>query len=104
MLQLLATRQDFRDFEKIRKRVICYDNKVSLGEAIGTVPFWITFIMFICFGTCLFGIQVHIVPHAIELGNDPISAANLLSVNLGVSILGNYLFGSLGDRIGNRCQ
>jgi MFS family permease len=82
--------------------ILADNGSFTLGEAIGTAPFWITFLMFICFGTCLFGIQVHIVPHAIELGNDPISAANLLSVNLGISILGNYLGGSLGDRIGNR--
>jgi MFS family permease len=74
----------------------------SLNEAIRTAQFWITFVMFICFGICMFGVQVHIVPHATELGNSPISAANLLSVNLGTSILSNYLIGSLGDRIGNR--
>ena len=64
----------------------------SLNEAIRTAQFWITFIMFICFGICMFGVQVHIVPHAIELGNSPISAANLLSVNLhliSTNMLGN---------------
>jgi MFS family permease len=74
----------------------------SFKEAVATSQFWVLFLMFICFGICLFGIQVHIVPHAIDLGITPILAANLLSVNLGVSILGNYFVGTLGDRIGNR--
>jgi MFS family permease len=45
---------------------------------------------------------VHVVPHAIELDISAISAANVLAVMGGVSILGNYVMGGLADKIGNR--
>jgi len=90
------------EFSAEQQPVVTETTAFTLEEAIRTAQFWITFFFFICFGICMFAIQVHIVPHAIELGNSPVSSANLLSVNLGVSILGNYLIGILGDRIGNR--
>ena len=74
----------------------------SLKEAIPTRQFWLTFIMFFSYGFGFFSFLVHIVPHAIDLGIPAISAANILAVSGGVSILGNYGLGAAGDRIGAR--
>ena len=74
----------------------------SLREAVYTTQFWVTLVMFFCFGFGIFGITVHIVPHAIELGISAVSAPYVLAVMGGVSILGTYVLGGLGDRIGNR--
>jgi MFS family permease len=46
--------------------------------------------------------MVLIVPHAIDLGITAVSAANILAIIMGVSIPGNFVLGSVGDRIGNR--
>ncbi|MFC1941615.1 MFS transporter [Chloroflexota bacterium] len=75
---------------------------VSLKEAANTLQFWLVFIMFFCFGFCLFSFMVHIVPHATDLGVSAIDAANILAVIHGTSIPGNFIMGGLGDRIGNR--
>jgi MFS family permease len=74
----------------------------SLREAASTVQFWVAFSMLFCEGFCGAAVLVHIVPHAIELEIPAVIAANILAVVGGVSILGNYVLGGLGDRIGNR--
>ena len=50
----------------------------------------------------MISIMVHIVPHAIDLGVSTASAANILAIRGGVGILGTYILGALGDRMGNR--
>jgi len=74
----------------------------TLGEAVRTAQFWLYFFILFCMGYCVFTIMVHIVPHIIELGISATTAANILAVNGGVSILGNYVLGVVADRIGNR--
>jgi MFS family permease len=74
----------------------------AFREAVNTAQFWEVFAMLFCSGFGFMGLMVHIVPHAIELGVSAVSAANILAVMGGVGILGNYVLGSLADRIGNR--
>jgi len=74
----------------------------SFQEAVRTIQFWLFIFMFFCFGFCMDGAMVHIVPHAIELGIPSITAANMLAISFGISIIGNFTLGSLGDRIGSR--
>jgi len=74
----------------------------SLREAAYTVQFWVAFGIFFCFGFGVFAIVVHIVPHAIELGIPATSAATILSCRGGMGLVGNYVLGSIADRIGNR--
>jgi MFS family permease len=59
--------------------------------------------IFFCIGYAAFSITVHIVPHATKLGIPEITAANILAINGGVGIIGNFVLGGLiGDKIGNR--
>jgi MFS family permease len=74
----------------------------SFKEAVKTSQFWLAFMLLFCSGFGFMAITVHIVPHAIDLGISAISAANILSLMGGVGILGNYVMGSVADRIGNR--
>ncbi len=76
---------------------------LSLKEAVHTVQFWLVAIVFFCFGYIAYGMMVHIVPHITRLEISDINAANVLAVNGGVGIVGNFVLGGLvGDRIGNR--
>jgi len=74
----------------------------SFKEAVSTRQFWLLSGLFFCFGFALYGVIVHIVPHGIDLKMAAVAAAGILAVRGGVSIFGNYILGSLADRLGNR--
>lgn len=74
----------------------------SLKEAVHTAQFWIASAVLFCEGFLCFTVFVHLVPHAIKLEISAISAANILAVMGGVSLVGNYIMGGIADRIGNR--
>jgi MFS family permease len=75
---------------------------ISLREAVRTIQFWLTVIIFFSFGYCAMSLFVHIVPQAIDLGIPAVSAANILAINGAASIIGNYVLGGMGDKIGNK--
>jgi MFS family permease len=86
-----------------KQQILKSDNSgFSFREAVNTTQFRLFFIMLFCLGFCLSSILVHIVPHATDLKISAISAANILAAVGGTSIIGNYMLGGLGDRIGNR--
>jgi OFA family oxalate/formate antiporter-like MFS transporter len=88
-----AAKQDFNSGSK----------DFSLKEAAHTPQFWLVAVIFFCAGFVAFAILVHIIPHATNLGISPIVAANILAINGGISIIGNFVLGGIiGDRIGNR--
>jgi len=74
----------------------------SLQEAIRTRQFWMLSAMWLCFAFSLETIFVHLVPYATDLGISTISAANILAISGGVSILGGIIIGNIADRSGNR--
>jgi MFS family permease len=74
-----------------------------LKEAVRTRQFWLVAILFFCFGFTAFSITVHIFPHATKLGISSVTAANILAINGGIGIIGNFVLGGIiGDKIGNR--
>jgi MFS family permease len=75
---------------------------LCLKEAIITGQFWLLFVIFFCFGFCLFGIVVHIVPHTSELGISAASSANILATIGGLSIVGKVVLGRATDITGSR--
>ncbi|MCP4716396.1 MAG: MFS transporter [Deltaproteobacteria bacterium] len=77
-------------------------NDLTFREALYTGRFWALMAMFFCCGFCVLTIMVHIVPHALELGFSPATAANILATIGGVSILGKTLLGLAGDSVGSR--
>lgn len=74
----------------------------SLREAFHTPQCWLLLLMFSCLGFCFFSILIHIVPHAIDLGISPGSASFIITIHGGASIVGNFVMGRAGDRIGPR--
>jgi MFS family permease len=72
----------------------------TLREAARTPQFYLSFLMFFCFGFGGGSFLVHIVRHAIDLGIPSVTAATVLAVNGGVCIFGSFVMGGLGDRFG----
>lgn len=74
----------------------------SFVEAIHTRQFWMlcAISLFIIF--CVETILVHSVPNAVDLGISATNAANILAIIGGASIVGRFVTGSAGDRIGNK--
>ncbi|MFC2068029.1 MFS transporter [Chloroflexota bacterium] len=74
----------------------------TLLQAVRTSFFWlITFVRFLL-GCCVYMVLTHIVPHAIDLGINPIQAASILSLAGGGTIMGMLLMGRASDIIGRK--
>jgi len=74
----------------------------SFREVIHIRQFWMLCAMSGLFLFCSFIIVVHIVPHAIDLGITPASAARIMAIIGGVSMAGRMVMGVASDRIGTR--
>ncbi len=74
----------------------------SLKKAAGTRQFWLTFVIFFCLGFLLYAIQIHLAPHATDIGFSTTTAAAILAVMGGTSIVGRVVLGIAGDKIGNK--
>jgi MFS family permease len=75
---------------------------LSLREAARTPQLWLFCIINFLVMNCLLIIVMHIVPHASDMGLDPIKAAGVVSAIGGVSMVGRLLTGLLVDRVGTR--
>ncbi|MCK4786272.1 MAG: MFS transporter [Desulfobacteraceae bacterium] len=75
---------------------------LSLQEALRSGKFWMVCLIDLLALYCLLTIMVHIVPHAIDIGMEPIKAAGVLSTIGGGSMLGRLSTGIAIDRIGNK--
>jgi MFS family permease len=75
---------------------------MTLGAALRAGPFWILCMVELASFFCLFTVMVHIVPHAIDLGLEPVTAALVLSAIGGLSIAGRLAVGMVNDRIGGK--
>ena len=75
---------------------------LSLQEALRSGQFWMVCLIGLLAVYCLMTIMVHIVPHTIDTGTEPIKAAGVLSTIGGVSMLGRLSTGIAIDRIGNK--
>ena len=75
---------------------------LSFEEALRRRQFWLLTASVFCFGLLIYTIAVHIAPHTTSLGFSAATAAAILAAYGGASILGNVVFGSVGDRIGNK--
>jgi len=76
--------------------------EMTFKEALKTRQLWLVFAMLFAYGFYQSAINIHLVPDAISSGIAPTTAAYILSVIGGVSIIGRLGLGALGDRIGNR--
>jgi len=74
----------------------------SLAQAVKVNSFWLMIGNLFLLSACAFGVLTHIVPHAIDIGIDPIRAASILSfIGIG-SILGRLVMGRASDSMGSK--
>jgi MFS family permease len=98
-----AIRLPGREKEAVKQDFKLDSRDFNLKEASHTLQFWLVAAIFFCIGYTAFSVMVHIVPHATRLGISAITAANILAINGGIGIIGNFVLGGIiGDRIGNR--
>ncbi len=82
-----------------------YQNQLrgfSVLQAAKVGSFWLMIAAYFLVSFCIHIIVTHIVPHAMDLGANPIRAAMILSIISGTSIPGRILMGSISDRIGRK--
>ena len=78
------------------------DSGLHLKSVIRMRQFWAINLVEFTSLFCLLTIVVHIVPHAIDLGLPTKTAAGIISVIGGVSMLGRFVMGAAHDRIAGR--
>ena len=74
----------------------------SLREAIYTRQFWMLWVIFFSFGFCRNTANLHIAPHATDLGFSLTIGATILAIVTGTTTLSRIMMGSVADRIGSR--
>lgn len=72
----------------------------SLKDATRTAPFWVIFVAEIINYMITVTPLVHIVAYATDCGISPMTAASLLAIIGGFSILGRLVVGAISDRLG----
>ena len=75
---------------------------LHLLQTAKTRNFWLVYFIWLLFAFCLYTVTTHIVPHAIDLGINPIQAASILSLTGGIGILGKIVMGRVSDSIGRK--
>lgn len=73
---------------------------VMLGEAVKTKIFWIMVVGLILITIIAMGVQMHIASYLTDIGYSPTFAASVISINMGVVILGKILLGYIFDKVG----
>jgi MFS family permease len=75
---------------------------LTLREAMRTREFWLICAVYFSFSVCLDTIFAHIAIHTIGLGIPVPSAANILAIFGGMSIIGRISMGAYADRAGSK--
>ncbi|MDP2917177.1 MAG: MFS transporter [Dehalococcoidia bacterium] len=73
---------------------------LSLRQVVRSHLFWMVCLIYFLFGFSLHTIMVHIVPHAIETGIQPETAAELLGIIGATTVVSKLVVGSVSDRLG----
>jgi predicted MFS family arabinose efflux permease len=76
------------------------DGSLSATEAFRTAAFWLLAFIILFIAVANMGVLHHIVPYLTDMGMSPAAAANLMSLHMGMLVLGKILAGSLSDRLG----
>ncbi|MCC0715502.1 MFS transporter [Clostridioides sp. ES-S-0077-01] len=73
---------------------------IMLGDAIKTKVFWIMLMGLILITIIAMGVQMHIASYLTDIGYPSTFAASVISINMGVVILGKILLGYVFDKVG----
>ena len=91
-----------RDPNKVLSRESHSEKGFSLKDATRTAPFWVIFMAEIINYIITVTPMVHIVPFATDCGISSMTAASLLAIIGGFSIIGRLVVGAISDRVGAR--
>ncbi|MBI1846568.1 MAG: MFS transporter [Candidatus Rokubacteria bacterium] len=72
----------------------------TVGEAMGTLHFWLLFVVYLCTGLGSFLVSLHQLAFAVDLGFDKLYAASVLGIGSFLAIAGTIVTGTLSDYIG----
>ncbi|MBN2062337.1 MAG: MFS transporter [Deltaproteobacteria bacterium] len=75
---------------------------LSFRESVRTRQFGTICVVYFIILVCVYTILMHIVQHAIDLGISTSDAASILATIGGVSVVGRFVTGWAGDRIGGK--
>ena len=81
-------------------RTVLPEHGLTLRQSTHRWQFWSVVAINFVILFCTYTIQIHIAPHAIDLGNSVTQAAGILSVIGAASVVGRFAMGGIGDRIG----
>jgi len=74
----------------------------TFSEALHTRQFWFLGGFYFLMGICVHSVLVHLVPYATDVGIAEVTAATIISVVGGGSIVSKVLVGMMADRWGNK--
>jgi MFS family permease len=96
-------KQKVQPDEKIPRLENLNNNEgISFRKVLCTWAFWCLALIYFCFHFSLSVVQVHIVPHATDLGVSSVLAASVLTIANGTNVVGGFILGTINDRIGGR--
>ncbi len=75
---------------------------LTLRQAVQTTNFKLLVVVWIFYSSCIFTIMTHMVPHALDLGINPLHAASLVSVIGFATIPGRIGMGIVSDKTGRK--
>ena len=75
---------------------------LTLSGALRTKSFWLIYVVWLFMSTCLHLVWVHVVPHATDIGIEPIKAATIISIVGGTNILSRVLTGRVLDIVSGK--
>ena len=84
----------------IKKRTYGKKGDFSLHQAARTRNFWLIVIIRFMLASCVYIVLTHVVPHAIDLGINPLQASSILSLTGGTTVAGMVLMGRASDSMG----
>ena len=85
-----------------RQTLLAKDGSLAFGRAVRTRQFWTLCAMFTLVEYSVHNINVHIVPHATDLGISAASAAQILAIIGAMSVTSRIVMGALGDRVSRK--
>jgi MFS family permease len=81
---------------------VAAEEGLTLAQASRRWQFWSLLAAYFTLLFSTYTVQVHIAPHAIDLGNSVTQAAGVLSVIGAAGVAGRFVMGGVGDRVGTR--
>jgi len=75
---------------------------LEVGEALRTRAFWMLAVLQFCYTFAVGGSFIHLVKYLIDIGYTQAAGTMVVSLSLGLALIGKPTMGLLGDRIGGK--